>query len=66
MINTNFHNTLPTMAQSPTREDILTAVAVNYRNDLTFLEELNSLSWSLKVRLKAQIKQNQENEQRLD
>jgi len=44
------------MAKCPTKEDILTAVAVNFRDDLPFLEELNSLSWSLKVRLKANLK----------
>ena len=44
------------MGKCPTKDEILTAVAVDYRDDLMFLEELNSLSWSLKVRLKANLK----------
>jgi hypothetical protein len=52
------------MGKSPTKEEIMTAVAVDFRDDLPFLEELNSLSWSLKVRLKANLKSR--NEQRLD
>ena len=52
------------MSKMPTKDDILNAVAVDYRDDLIFLEELNSLSWSLKVRLKANLKiQHEQREQ---
>ena len=44
------------MAKDPTKDEILDAVAGKYRNDLSFMEELNSLTWSLKVRLKANLK----------
>ena len=44
------------MAKAPTQDEILDAVAGKYRNDLSFMEELNSLTWSLKVRLKANLK----------
>jgi hypothetical protein len=44
------------MSKMPTKNEIMTAVATEYRDDLAFLEEINSLSWSLKVRLKANLK----------
>lgn len=52
------------MANSPSKDEILDAVAGKYRNDLSFMEELNSLTWSLKVRLKANLKK--QNESRMD
>jgi len=44
------------MSVIPTKKEILDAVAKEYRNDLFFMEELNSLTWSLKVCLKAKPK----------
>lgn len=53
------------MAQVLSKDEILDAVATQYRNDRQFLEELNSLTWSLKVRLRSTLKPKQD-ESRMD
>lgn len=50
------------MPKIPTKEEVLSAVVTTYYDDLEFIEALNNLTYGRKVQLKAQLR-NQPNQQ---